>query len=171
MDTLTELKDRLARKVTDYYIENEPAAEQIVHTQSVAAYTRLIATGEGWDTHQIELVEIAAWLHDIGCPNSRRIYGNSLPIHQQCEGKKMVEEWLKDENALTEEEKRWLADAVGGHHQFRSAVQLRFEPLFEADLIVNLVEGYYPMNKARHLFDTMMTTATGKDLFSRLFLK
>ncbi|WP_072530206.1 HD domain-containing protein [Bacteroides ilei] len=170
MHTLTPIKNALEQKVTEYYINNAPAIEQILHTQSVAAYTRLIAYGEGWDQHQTDLIEIAAWLHDIGCPNARKLYGNSLPAHQESEGKKLVEEWLKNETGLTAEEKVWLADVVGTHHQYPSAVKLHFSPLFEADLIVNLVEGYYKMDKAQHLFDTMMITPTGKKLYAALFL-
>lgn len=168
-EKLTELKDRLARKVTEYYLHHEPAIGQIVHTQSVAAYTRLIAFDEGWSERQCTWMEIAAWLHDIGCPNARRIYGNSLPAHQQCEGEKLTREWLKDETAISAEEKELLARIVGSHHQYASAKTLHFEPLFEADLIVNLAEGYYERGKARHLYDTLMTTATGRELYAALF--
>ena len=85
-----ELKDCISRRVTEYYVANPPAAEQITHTQSVAAYTRLIAAGEGWEYGRVELVEMAAWLHDIGCPVARKLYGNSLPVHQQEEGRKLT---------------------------------------------------------------------------------
>lgn len=100
-----ELKDCISRRVTEYYVANPPAAEQITHTQSVAAYTRLIAAGEGWEYGRVELVEMAAWLHDIGCPVARKLYGNSLPVHQQEEGRKLVAGWLREEPRLSEEEK------------------------------------------------------------------
>lgn len=165
-----ELKDCISRRVTEYYVANPPAAEQITHTQSVAAYTRLIAAGEGWEYGRVELVEMAAWLHDIGCPVARKLYGNSLPVHQQEEGRKLVAGWLREEPHLSEEEKGWLADVVGGHHRFDAARELHFEPLFEADLIVNLLEGYYQQSQAAHFYDKMMTTETGRMLFRSLFL-
>ncbi len=170
MDDKTRLKDRLAWRVTDFYIANPPALEQITHTQAVAAYTRLIATGEGWEGGQIELVEMAAWLHDIGCPAARRLYGDSLPVHQQEEGRKLAEEWLRDEGGLTEEEKGWLADVVGSHHRMDTARKLHFEPLFEADLIVNMAEGYYQLSQAAHFYKKMVTTRTGRSFFKALFL-
>ena len=77
------LKDTIARRVVDYYIDNPPVYEQIVHTQAVASYTRLIAVGEEPDAHRVDLLEVAAWLHDIGCPEARRLYGDSRPMHQQ----------------------------------------------------------------------------------------
>lgn len=172
MDTTdkTRLKDRIARRVTEFYIAYPPALEQITHTQTVAAYTRLIAVGEGWGGDRLELVETAAWLHDIGCPAARRLYGNSLPVHQQEEGRRLVEEWLRDEAGLTAVEKEWLAAVVGSHHRFDAAHELHFEPLFEADLIVNMAEGYYQLSQAAHFYDKMLTTATGRSLFHALFL-
>ncbi len=163
------LKDSIARRVVDYYIGNPPTYEQIVHTQAVASYTRLIAVGEECDSHRTDLLEIAAWLHDIGCPEARRQYGDSRPLHQQETGRCMVSEWLKEEAALTEEEKVWLADVVGSHHQLPAARRLHFEPLFEADLIVNLIEGYYAMDKAADYLETMVTTPAGRSLYKSLF--
>lgn len=165
------IKHLIAKKVTDYYIENEPSIEQIQHTQTVVAYTQLIATSEGLNGHELDLLEISAWLHDIGCPNARKLYGNSLPVNQQTEGKKLAKSWLDKTTELTEDEKSWIAEVVGTHHQFKHANELHFEPLFEADIIVNLIEGYYPKEKASHLFETMITTTSGKYLFERLFLK
>lgn len=165
------IKYLIAKKVTDYYIENEPSIEQIQHTQTVVAYTQFIAISEGIDDHKLDLLEIAAWLHDIGCPNARKLYGNSLPVNQQTEGKKLAELWLDKVTELTKGEKSWIAEVVGTHHQFKPAHELHFEPLFEADIIVNLIEGYYPKEKASHLFETMITTTSGKNLFEKLFLR
>lgn len=166
----TIVKDRIARQVIDYYIANPPSVEQISHTQIVASYTRAIAFGEGMDEKNVNLHETAAWLHDIGCPNARRIYDNSLPVHQQDEGRKLVKEWLQNIDGLTMEEKQWLTNVVGTHHQLKYAQSLHFEPLFEADLIVNLIEGYYSMDKADDFYKKMMMTPTGRELFHQLFL-
>ena len=165
-----KVKDQFIRRVIDYYATLGTAAE-IQHTQSVANYTRLIADADNRDPHQTDLLELAAWLHDIGCPASRRIYGNSRPENQQHEGRLIVNEWLKDINWLTSDEKIWLANVVGTHHQFQSAVEYRFEPLFEADLIVNMTEGYYKAEKAEHLYEKLMVTTYGKELYKQLFLK
>lgn len=170
MTDKTRVKDRLARRVTEFYTAHPPALEQITHTQAVAAYTRLIAVGEGWEGDRLELVEAAAWLHDIGCPASRRLYGDSLPVHQQEEGCKLVKEWLCGEAGLTEDEKGWLAAVVGSHYRFDAARELHFEPLFEADLMVNLAEGYYRLSQAARFYDGMMVTGTGRSLFRALFL-
>ncbi|MCC8093916.1 MAG: hypothetical protein LIP05_00240 [Tannerellaceae bacterium] len=76
---------------------------------------------------------------------------------------------MKNIHCLTPDEKQWLVDVVGSHHQFRAVRELRFEPLFEADLIVNLLEGYYPKEKTRHLYDTLTVTESGRKLFRTIF--
>ncbi len=162
-------KDTIARRVIDYYTENPPVEEQIVHTQAVANYTRLIASGEGMERHTVCMHEISAWLHDIGCPTARRLHGSAQPVYQMKYGRTLVEEWLKDDTHFSEEEKVWLADVVGSHHVFKKAKELHFEPLFEADLIVNLWEGYYEKNHAAE-YEKMVTTETGKGLFRQFFL-
>ena len=81
-----KVKDQFIRRVIDYYATLGTAAE-IQHTQSVANYTRLIADADNRDPHQTDLLVLAAWLHDIGCPASRCIYGNSRPENQQHEGR------------------------------------------------------------------------------------
>jgi hypothetical protein len=162
--------DTIALCVIEYYAKHEPTGTQIMHTQSVAHFTKLIAAGEGMAADVCELQEIAAWLHDIGCPPARKKYGNSRPPHQECEGKLLVHEWLDGSPEFTQEEVEWLADAVGGHHRPTEADRLKFKPLYEADLIVNLFEGYYkPEMAQRFIKSGAVSTRTGKMLFQQLF--
>lgn len=163
------IKDNIAKFVIEYY-SNFPhlMREDILHTQEVVSYTRLIAIGEGQTEEQVDLLECAAWLHDIGCPRSKEIFGNSLPINQQNVGREVTTELLKSFDELSQAQKDWLADVVGRHHQHKYAIELEFAPLFEADLIVNILSGYYKPEQAEHLFSTLMTTNTGRELFKKV---
>lgn len=173
-------KDIIARRVVEYYTVNPPVASQIAHTMAVAGYTRLIASAMALSERECDLHEASAWLHDIGCPDAIRRYGNSLPAHQQQEGERIVNEWMDNSqtdafpqwgtvlSALTLQEKQWLARVVGSHHQRPSAERLHFEPLFEADLIVNIQEGYYGRNQARHYYDTLLLTDAGRTLYNAM---
>jgi hypothetical protein len=162
--------DTIALRVMTYYAEHEPAGSQIMHTQSVAHFTKFIATAEGMAANACELQEIAAWLHDIGCPPARLKYGDSKPPHQEQEGKLLVHEWLDGSSDFAPQEVEWLADAVGGHHRVTEARRLNFHPLFEADLIVNLFEGYYPPELAQKFIESgAVSTQTGIKLFQKLF--
>ena len=163
---MNHTKDRIAKKVVEYYAKFKALKrEDVLHTQEVVAYTRMIASGEGWDDKKTALIEMAAWLHDIGCPRSKEIYGNSLPVNQQNAGREVACELLADVDELSSDEKSWLENVVGTHHQYPKAVEYDFLPLFEADLIVNVLSGYHPKEKAGHLYNTMMTTHTGRILF------
>lgn len=159
MDRLTQISERVIK----FYAENPPIGRQIMHTQSVAHFTHIISSGD-------EMLIMAAWLHDIGCPPAIKKYGDSKPPHQEAEGKMLVHEWLDGNEMFSQQEVNWLADAVGGHHRQTEAKRLHFEPLYEADLIVNLFEGYYPMEDARRFVDSgAVSTTKGLELFRILF--
>ncbi len=172
-----EAKDIVSLRVCDYYKTHGPAYSQTAHTMAVASLTREIALMQGRDEHVVDLLEMAAWLHDIGCPTAIDRYGDSKPVHQQTEGERIVKEWLSSAegytgwhivvSALTEKEKQWLAHVVGTHHQQKHAIELHFEPLFEADLIINIKEGYYGRSQADHLYATMMLSDAGREMFRR----
>lgn len=165
---MENINDRLADLVISYYAEFPNFHEDILHTQEVACYTRIIASGEGLSQKEVSLLDAAAWMHDIGCPVSKERYGNSMPDNQQKVGIEVTDELLKDFKGFSSEEKKWISDVVGSHHNAKSATELSFQPLFEADLIVNILSGYYSMEIAPKLFKTSVKTETGKRLFKTL---
>ena len=149
------LISRINWKMMELFAAEDPA--QIAHTQSVHDYTRVLAARSGCAERRIALLELAAILHDIGCPASRAKYGDSKPPHQEEEGARIVAEWLRECPELNDDEKKFIEEAVGSHHQF------------EADLAVNLLEGYYPRERAGELCEKLVTTAAGRELFHLLF--
>ena len=147
----TQIKDKIAEMVVRYYAQfPELKRDDVLHTQEVVSYTRMIAVGEEMTDKKMALLEMAAWLHDIGCPRSKELYGNSLPVNQQNVGREVTMELLESMNELTDDEKQWLADVVGTHHQYPKAMEFDFLPLFEADLIVHCLSGYHPKEKHQH---------------------
>ncbi len=170
-------KDTISLRVCDYYATHGPIYSQTAHTMAVASLTRQIALMQGRSERETDLLEAAAWLHDIGCPDAVSKYGNSKPPHQMAEGERITNEWLSTSDGydawadvveeLTDDEKHWLARVVGTHHQQKHAIDLHFEPLFEADLIVNIKEGYYGRSQADHLFNTLMLSDEGREMFRR----
>lgn len=163
------MKELIANTVIAYYSRYpNTMREDILHTQEVVCYTRLIAVGERVPDCEIELLEAAAWLHDIGCPRSKEIFGNSLPENQQSIGRQVTIDLLSSVDSLSDVEKQWLADVVATHHQFSKVAELGFMPLFEADLIANCLSGYHPKERAQLLYDSMMVSETGRNLFKTL---
>ena len=161
------LVNTLMMRVIEYFASKDMS--QITHTLCVHEYTRLIALREGYKTHKVLLLELAALLHDIGCPRSKELYGNCLPVNQERIGAEIVSEWMPAYGKLAPKEIDWLVKVVGTHHQLPMAKEYGFEALFEADLIVNLMEGYYPKEKAALYEKNMVRTASGKALFELFF--
>ncbi len=163
------MNELIANLVIEYYSRfPDSTRADILHTQEVACYTHLIAVGERVPTIEVELLVAAAWLHDIGCPRSKEIYGNSLPENQERVGRNVAAKLLDEVESLSDVEKGWIVDVVGAHHQFSKVEELGFTPLFEADLIVNILSGYYPRSNAKLLYNKMMRSETGKKLFHTL---
>lgn len=161
--------NKVAECVMEYFMKEDPT--QIPHTQCVASYTHYIAVCENLPEHETGLIEMAAWMHDIGCPESKKKYGNTLPVHQEEEGRIVAGELLKNIDGLTENEKAWIADVVGNHHKRAEVDRLKFAPLFDADCIVNMTEGYYPKENAGTFLEKAMSTKCGKEIFRKLFLE
>lgn len=156
----------MSDRVMAYFAKNDQS--QIPHTLNVAYFTRLIAANEEYNEEKKTLMEIAALLHDIGCPQAKSKYGNSLPVNQEKEGRIVAENILCNCNELTQEQKEWLCDVVGNHHHHNKVVELGFEALADADLIVNMIEGYYDKNRSS-IFRKMIFTNKGREIFNELF--
>ena len=158
------------KRMIDYYAACD--STQIAHTLFVHEYTRMLSMREGYDERKRGLLEIAALLHDIGCPSAKWKYGDSQPIHQQQEGMCIAADWFaSDPSWLDTQEAQWIVDVVGAHHNAVKAEALGFEVLYEADLIVNLFEGYYPVDYADVYYHKMVRTKSGKQLFRQLFAR
>ena len=164
-ETTTELA--LWQKVVALYAAEDPL--QIAHTQAVVDYTGRIAELEGLSERRIFLLKTAALLHDIGCPAARAAYGDSKPPHQEKEGERIVRELLPEFPEFSADEADYLAKVVGSHHHIGPMKELHAEPLFEADLIVNLLEGYYERSRAAFYRDKMISTASGRRVFNTVF--
>ena len=165
---LLEIKNQLAERVIGYFAQNE--ASQIFHTLNVAYFTQHIVEQEAVEKHRAMLLIMAALLHDIGCPESRRKYGNTLPVHQEEEGLNIATFFLENVSGLTAEEKKWIANVVGNHHHYNKVQTLHFEAVYDADMIVNLLEGFYDKKYAEK-YIKQISTESGKNLFCTLFIE
>lgn len=162
------LVTQLHKEVIEYFAATDMS--QIGHTEAVHNFAQLIASLERCDEHKQAMIEMSALLHDIGCPNAKIKYGNTNAPNQEKEGKPKAEEILA-KYSMPEEDKTLLAEVVGKHHHLKEVQALGFAILAEADLIVNLLEGYYNLGQAAHLFDSFMVTKSGRDLYRNMFLK
>lgn len=160
------MKDKILKDILSYYAKRD--ISQISHTLKVAYFTRFIAEEENYSKIDTEILEICALLHDIGCPNSKQKYGNTRPCNQEKEGMLVAKEILYQQkySDQSNEVKERIINAVGSHHQKPKATNQKFMPLFEADAIVNMSEGYFSSPIiARKLIDSK----TGLEIFDSIF--
>lgn len=165
---MEKLVTQLHKEVIEYFAATD--ITQIGHTEAVHNFAQLLAKLEGYDTYRQGMIEMAALLHDIGCPNAKAKYGNSNPPNQEKEGKPVAIEFLA-KYPLPQRDKDTLAEVVGVHHHLNILKEMGFEILAEADLIVNLLEGYYKPEQAENLYHTFVSTKSGKELVWNMFLK
>ena len=60
--------------------------KRINHFIKVHGFAKIIGEAEGLDGRTQEILEAAAYVHDIGIKNSERKYGSSSGYYQQIEG-------------------------------------------------------------------------------------
>lgn len=114
----------------------------------------------------------AAYLHDIGIPESERKHGSSSGKWQEIEGPPIAREILANlaaEEALTEQ----VVAIVAGHHTRNAVDAPEFRIIWDADALVNFAE-VLPSKSAEQvegLLQGHMVTEAGFRMARRIFLK
>lgn len=68
---------------------------RINHFTKVHGYAKMIGEGEELDSRTLEILEVAAYTHDIGIKLSEQKYNSSSGYYQQIEGPAEAEKLLK----------------------------------------------------------------------------
>lgn len=142
--------------------------KRINHAFKVLGYAKTIAEGEGLKADTLQVIELAAIIHDIGIPESERKYQSSAPRYQEAEGpaiaRKILDECGADE-ALTER----VCFLVGHHHRYNKIDGIDFQILVESDFLVNIQEGFIKPGAAPAVVRNYFRTTTGKELAASLY--
>lgn len=139
------------------------------HTLKVLGYARSIAAGEKISGDELTVTELSAVLHDVGIPESLRLHNSAAPEYQEKYGPEIGEKLLADERCPKNITDRVLFN-IAHHHSYdkadgSSALQI----LFEADFIVNLIEGHFPSLTPANVMKDYFKTATGKEIMRAYF--
>ncbi len=106
---------------------------RIDHALSVLGYASRIQAVEGGD---VQVVQAAAILHDIGIREAERKHGSSAGRYQEIEGPPIAEAVLRG-RGLDEERIAHVCRIVANHHSARGIDTLEFRVLWDADWLVN----------------------------------
>lgn len=142
---------------------------RIHHALKVYAFAKSIGKLEGLYGEQMEILEAAAVLHDIGIHNSEKKYGSSGGKYQEMEGPPVAEEILR-ELGTSETLIQRVCFLVGHHHTYTDIDGLDYQILIEADFLVNLYEDGLGKPQAQTVLDKYFKTGTGKEYLTTMFL-
>lgn len=161
------LVDRVAIEMKRYFGTD---FKRIGHASKVARYAEKIGK-------QVEgnpaVIQIAAYLHDIGIKESERKYNSTAARYQHQEGPPIARQILLKLGAndgLIDE----VCDIIGHHHTPRSEESANFKALYDADLIVNLEEDQKELPSSSERLAAIIAasflTTSGRELATATFL-
>jgi HD superfamily phosphodiesterase len=160
----------LAMEMLHYYA-NDPARSQ--HLIKVHAFSKLIAQQEGLDSHTCDLLEAAAYVHDIGIKPAEAKYHSTAGPYQEELGAPIALDLLTRLGFPAPVAQR-VAYLVGHHHTYDHIDGMDYQILVEADFLVNLYEDFQGdealrRTSAQTALDRIFVTKTGKQLCKEMF--
>ena len=160
-----ELKSQVKEKMIEYYAGD---ARRIHHFLKVHSFAKLIGEMEGVTGEELEILEVAALVHDIGIKNSEKKYGYNTGKTQEKEGPPEAEKLLiplTDDAAFIER----VCYLVGHHHTYSNIDGMDYQILVEADFLVNLYEDKEHIKAVRSAYEKIFRTRSGRKLCKEIF--
>lgn len=157
--------ERLFSEMCKYYAGNP---QQIQHFTKVHSYARFIGLGEKLEAETLQILEIAAIVHDIGIKPAMEKHGSGIGKYQELEGPpaaKAMLEGLAYPQHLIER----VCYLVGHHHTYRDINGPDYQMLVEADFLVNMYESQMSENSIKSILQKVFRTATGRKYCELLF--
>lgn len=157
-------KTQTAMEMIKYYSGD---TKRIEHFMKVHGYARLIGESVGLDSYTMELLEVTAYLHDIGIKVSEEKYNSSSGYYQQIEGPAIAEKMLLkigyDKNFIDR-----VCYLISRHHKYSNIDGIDCQILIESDFLVNAVEDNISMDTMKDIKDKIFKTEAGKKILSSL---
>lgn len=143
---------------------------RVHHALKVYALAESIGEREGLEDRQMEILRLAAVLHDIGIHNSEEKYRSSAGKYQELEGPPVARRILLEEGASEEVTDR-VCYLIGHHHTYSGIDGADYQILVEADFLVNLYEDGLGADQARTVREKIFRTKTGKEFLTAMYLQ
>jgi HD superfamily phosphodiesterase len=149
---------------------NEADPKRVHHALKVYALAKSIGELESLDERTMEILELAAVLHDIGIRNSEQKYGSSSGKYQELEGPPVAKEMLENSDVPFDLIER-VCFLIGHHHTYTQIDGMDYQILVEADFLVNLYEDSMTELQAQTVLQKYFKTETGKRYLTAMYLK
>jgi len=148
---------------------NGADAARIQHALKVFAFAKGIGELQKLDEKQMETLEIAAVLHDIGIHNSEKKYASPGGKYQELEGPPVAKELLMQAGIPDDITDR-VCFLIGHHHTYTQIDGIDYQILIEADFLVNLYEEDLGRTQAQTVLNKYFKTDAGKEYLTTMFL-
>lgn len=157
--------NKLFMEMIQYY-NADP--KRIQHFVKVHSFAKLIAESEQVDQKTMEILEAAAYVHDIGIKAAEQKYGSCSGKLQEQEGPAIAKEMLERlgfEKCITDR----VCYLVGHHHTYTNIDGIDYQILVEADFLVNLYEDNSSKETAASVCEKLFKTRTAKNICRMMF--
>jgi len=141
---------------------------RINHALKVYGFASTICRSETANRDTIDIIEIAAVLHDIGIHVSEKKYKSSAGKYQEIEGPPIARKMLEKLEVKQEIIER-VYFLIGNHHSYSKIEGLDFQILVEADFLVNIFEDELNNKMLASIREKYFKTMTGKMLLETIY--
>ncbi len=143
-------------------------AKRIQHFIKVHAFARAIGQKEGLNQSEQNVLEIAAYVHDIGIKKAEEMYNSCEGKLQEKLGPPIAKQLLAD---LIKEpcDLERICYLVGNHHTYNNINGRDYRILVEADFLVNLQEEGINKSGIEAVYNKIFATEYGKYLCKIMF--
>ena len=142
--------------------------KRINHFMKVYAFAGLIGRKEGMSDRELDILEAAAVLHDIGIHNAEMLHGSSDGKYQELEGPGVAADILSALGADDEFIGK-VCNMVGRHHTYTGIDSLSLQILIEADFLVNIFEDGMSDTAIASVKEKIFRTAEGTRLLEEMY--
>lgn len=143
-------------------------SKRINHFMKVYAFAGLIGRKEGISGRELDILEAAAVLHDIGIHNAEMLHGSSDGKYQELEGPGVAADILSALGA-DNEFIGMVCNMVGRHHTYTGIDSLSLQILIEADFLVNIFEDGMSDTAIASVKEKIFRTAEGTRLLEEMY--
>ncbi len=148
------------------YDKGDP--KRIRHFTEVYGFAKAIGEAELTDPRELEILEAAAVLHDIGIHECERKYGSCDGKYQQTEGVPVAGKILDSLGADAELTER-VCFLIAHHHTYTGIDGDDWQILVEADFLVNISDDNMGADAVRSIRDKIFRTKTGIKLLDAMY--
>lgn len=159
---------KLQRLYQNMIKHNHGDAKRIQHFIKVHSLAKLIGETEGLGGEEMEILEAAALVHDIGIRPAEEKYGYSNGKLQEQEGPEPARRLLK-ETGFSESVQDRVCYLVAHHHTYTAIDGLDYQILVEADFLVNLYEHEADQKEVETTYQRIFKTESGKEICRLMF--